>query len=166
MIGTVAPPKPAPPPWPDQRALKDALALFKAGLALVEAPNPTLAAPRPTPALRELMDQIHGYYVLRVECDSNHCRGPLGRWQLNTLTGIAVEWYRPNRLEDRTSAPRPSTAAASLNKGHRSGYATHDADGTYTARCSKCGRKLGFGVEYRTRLFLQALHDHQQVILA
>lgn len=125
-----------------------------------------MIARRPTDALRVVLDQLEGPYVLRVECEHFHCRGPLGRWTLDPGLGIAVVDDRPARPEDRSSAPRPFTAAAQAGKGYRRGPNTSDANGTYTATCKKCGRKKQLGEVFRTKLFFQALHDHQTVVLA
>lgn len=155
-----------PPPWPSRAVTSAAVDLFTIGEALTEhATLPEVFAPQPTPAYRELLQQLGASFWLRLQCQREHCGGRLGWWRFDTSAGIAVVDDRPTRPVDRVSAARPFTAAARDHKGYRTGPNTHDAGGTYTAECSKCHRRVPLGTTYRSRLFLQALHDHRNVIL-
>lgn len=156
-----------PPPWPDPALVRAALELFAKGAGLGEhATLPAIFAPQPTPAYHDILQQIGGSFWLAVQCQRQSCRGRLGWWRLDTSKGVAVVDDRPTRPADRVGeAARPYTAAARDHKGYRTGPNTHDADGTYTAECSKCHRRVQLGTTYRSRLFLQALYDHQSVIL-
>jgi hypothetical protein len=156
-----------PPPWPDRAVAAAAVKLFEARGGLIDhASLPSVFSPSPSPQYRNLLAALGGPYRLRIACAHADCSGPLGWWRLEPSKGIAVVDDRPSRPADRNQNARPFTAAARDGKGYRSGPNTHDADGTYTATCSRCHHKKQLGPSYRTRLFLTALRDHQDTVYA
>jgi hypothetical protein len=152
--------------WPDGRAVERCLSILAEGQGLFSSSNPHLVAMMISPEFRDALHSLGSWPVLDVDCRRAHCRARLERWTLAPSDGIAGTYFVPKRMEDRLSAPVPATARAVAGKGARLPETSSlDAKGTYSLRCPKCGLVNALSPERRTKMYLEALRDHQFPVL-
>lgn len=161
----VSTPEPSRPfTWPDRAAVEVCLTELANG-GLFPSSNTRLVAVMASEELRRALHDLGSWPVLKVHCRRSHCQARLERWVLAPSDGIAGTYFVPNREQDRNSAPVPATARAVAGKGNRlKQTSSHDAKGAYSLCCPDCGEVTPLSPELRTKLYLEAVRDHQTTI--